>query len=55
MQEPDDSAASQARPEPDSPRKPLFQPPKLTFVKPELVKQGDFAEVTAGFFGTFAF
>lgn len=30
-----------------------FTQPKLTFVKPELVKQGGFAEVTGQFFGTF--
>jgi len=33
--------------------KPDFNAPKLTFVKPELVKQGGFAEVTGQFFGTF--
>ena len=33
--------------------KPDFIPPKLTFVKPKLEKQGDFEAVTAGFFGTF--
>lgn len=33
-------------------RLPLVQP-KLTFVKPELVRQGSLADVTAGFFGTF--
>ena len=30
-----------------------FVAPKLTFVKPELVRQGSLADVTAGFFGTF--
>jgi hypothetical protein len=30
-----------------------FIAPKLTFVKPELVRQGSLADVTAGFFGTF--
>ena len=33
--------------------KPAFVQPKVTFVKPELVKQGAFAEVTGQFFGTF--
>lgn len=33
--------------------KPGFAPPKMTFVKPELVQQGGFAEVTGQFFGTF--
>ena len=33
--------------------KPRFVAPKLTFVKPELVRQGSLADVTAGFFGTF--
>ena len=33
--------------------KPSFVAPKLTFVKPELVRQGSLADVTAGFFGTF--
>lgn len=30
-----------------------FVTPKLTFVQPELVRQGSLADVTAGFFGTF--
>jgi hypothetical protein len=31
-----------------------WQPPKLTFVEPTLVRQGDLQEVTGqGFFGTF--
>lgn len=33
--------------------KPPFVAPKLTFVKPELVRQGSLADVTAGFFGSF--
>lgn len=33
--------------------KPAFQEPKLTFVKPKLVREGDFGQITAGFFGTF--
>lgn len=31
-----------------------FTEPKLTFVEPKLVKHGDVADVTAGFFGTFS-
>ena len=31
-----------------------FIEPKLTFVEPKLVKQGDVAEITAGFFNTFS-
>ena len=30
-----------------------FVAPKLTYVKPELVRQGSLSDVTAGFFGTF--
>ena len=30
-----------------------FEEPKLTFVKPKLVRHGSVNEVTAGFFGTF--
>ena len=33
--------------------KPQFEKPKLKFVKPRLDHQGDFEQVTAGFFGTF--
>jgi hypothetical protein len=38
---------------PESREKRAFSEPKLTFVEPELVKQGDLSDVTAGFFGTF--
>ena len=30
-----------------------FEVPRLTFVKPKLVRQGSVNEVTAGFFGPF--
>ncbi len=30
-----------------------YSEPKLTFVKPELVSQGQFSDVTGQFFGTF--
>ncbi len=30
-----------------------FEEPKLTFVKPKLVRHGSVSEVTAGFFGPF--
>ena len=39
-------------PNPDT-AKPPYSSPKLTFVKPELVPQGRFTEVTGQFFGTF--
>ena len=31
-----------------------FTLPKLTFVRPKLVREGGMTEVTAGFFGTFS-
>ena len=30
-----------------------FTEPRLTFIEPKLVKHGDVADVTAGFFGAF--
>ncbi|MDR4504402.1 MAG: hypothetical protein MRK01_06350 [Candidatus Scalindua sp.] len=33
--------------------KKFFTVPKLTFIEPKLVKHGDAAKITAGFFGTF--
>ena len=39
--------------EADERGKAAFQVPKLTFIKPSLVRQGDFTKITAGFFGTF--
>lgn len=37
----------------EDPGKPAFAKPKLRFIKPELVKEGKFTEVTSQFFGTF--
>ena len=31
-----------------------FVEPRLTFIEPKLVKRGDIADVTAGFFGKFS-
>lgn len=45
---------SRIEPEPTSDTaKPRYSEPKLTFVKPELVPQGEFTDVTGQFFGTF--
>ena len=30
-----------------------WQDPKLSYVQPKLTRQGDFNDLTAGFFGTF--
>ena len=45
--------AASAAQETQAADKPLFTEPKLTFVEPKLVKHGDMADVTFGFFGTF--
>ncbi|MCP5060197.1 MAG: hypothetical protein GY937_26150 [bacterium] len=37
----------------ESKRREAFVEPRLTFVRPKLIKRGDARQVTAGFFGTF--
>lgn len=40
--------------EPHDDDREVYAKPKLAYVRPELVKRGDVAKVTAGFFGTFS-
>ena len=38
---------------PAGPEKKPFLKPKLRFIQPKLLRQGNLADVTGGFFGTF--